>query len=366
VSARVAVQFTQQLRQHDGVGNEVLALHDLLRSCGLESHICCQLTDQPSARHVRSPRSCRRLNRDLLLVHYSHGPGPDHRLFSAHERRVLLYHGITPPHYFRGTNPRLEAASRQAYDDLPRYREYIDLALAHSHYSAQELERAGFRNVLVFPYVLHEPLYTLEPDRSLLQQYGRDGWINLLTVGRLAPNKGVEDCIFVFDYFKRFIERKSRLFVVGSWDGMEAYAERLARLVSRLGTPDVIFTGPVPQSSLIAFFKLAHAYLCMSEHEGFCVPLVEAMRFGVPVFAYAATAIPETLRGTGVVFAEKSWPTVAETIGLLLADAELRRRVIEEQVNQAAFFSFGAARRRFRRILESLGVLEPAEAEESR
>ena len=306
-----------------------------------------------------------RLKRDALLIHYSHASAACRRVLSAPEKAILVYHGITPPEYFRGTNKNIEEASRQGSEQLPDYAERAEFAVAHSNYSARELESAGFRNVVVLPYVLWEALYEVEPEQSLLDQYRGNGWINLLTVGRIAPNKRLEDCLFVFDYFKKFVERKSRLFIVGPWAGNEAYMSRLQKLVAKLGLQDVFFVGSVPQQTLIGFFELADAFLCMSDHEGFCVPLVEAMRYGVPIFAYASTAVPETLRGTGVLITERSWPVVAEAIGLLLADDDLRERVISEERQQAAFYSSDAARERLRCFLETVKLIEPARQEDS-
>lgn len=360
------LQFASQICRHDAVGNAIFALDAAFRDLGMRSTISCNRTDDPWARHVRPWSSVARVKWDALLVHYSHGCAVHARLLCGDSKVILFYHGVTPPEYFRGTSPRLEEASRQGAEELSRWAERAEHAVAHSHFTARELAAAGFRKVTVLPYVPYEPLYAVEPDRSVLDRYRGDGWVNLLTVGRVAPNKCLEDCLFVFDYFKRAVHRRSRLFIVGSWEGTEAYLERLLRLAARLGTQDVFFTGPVSQATLLGFLKLADAYLCMSEHEGFGVPLLEAMRFGVPVFAYAAAAVPETLRGAGVLFSEKSWAVVAEAIGLLLADPDLRAQVISEELQQAAHYRFEAARDRLGSFLESVGILEPAGAENER
>lgn len=360
------LQFASQVCRHDAVGNAVFGLDRMLRELGIYSRISCDRSDAPSAKHVRSWSSLAHMKWDALLVHYSHGCGAHGRLLTANQKLILVYHGMTPPEYFRGTNPRLEEASRRGAAELPRWAERAQHAVAHSCFTARELAAAGFGDVTVLPYPPYEPQYAVEPDRALLARYGGDGWVNLLTVGRIAPNKCLEDCLFVFDYFKRAVQPKSRLFIVGSWDGTEAYFDRLLRLTARLGTQDVFFTGPVSQAALLAFFKLADAYICMSEHEGFGVPLLEAMRFGVPVFAYAAAAVPETLRGAGVLFAEKSWPVVAEAIGLLLADRELRARVIAEELEQARYYCFEAARERLKNFLHAVGILKPANAKDTK
>jgi len=357
------LQFVPQICRHDAVGNGVLGMHQAMHELGVECQIACDRSDLASAPHVRSWASVKRQAWDALLLHYSHGCAARERLLSRGERIILIYHGITPPEYFRGTNPRLEEASRQGIAELPLWAEKTDYAIAHSTFTANELKNAGFRNVTVIPYVAYEPLYAQPPDRSLIANYDHEGWVNLLTVGRVAPNKCLEDCLFIFDYFQRAIHRKSRLFIVGSWDGTEAYLDRLLRLRSRLGTQDVVFTGPVSQAALLAFFQLADAYLCMSGHEGFGVPLLEAMRFGVPVFAHAAAAIPETLRGTGILFSKKEWAVISEAIGLLLADGDLRSRVCDEERLQAQYYGFEAGRERLKHFLTRAGICESCRME---
>ncbi len=346
------LQFAPQLCRHDAVGNEVFALRTMLGLLRIECHVCCDHTDVSSDWRIHSRRRAARFRADTSLIHYSHGSASYREVFSRPGHKTLVYHNITPPEYFRGANRSMEEASRRGRLELPEYAFRTDLALAHSTFSARELAAAGFRNVAVLPYVLWEPLYRLAPDLSVARRFSSDGWVNLLTVGRVAPHKRLEDCLFVFDYFKRFVRAKSRFFIVGHWDGNEAYLARLQRLVAKLGTPDVHFTGRVPQETLNAFFEIAGAFLCLSEHEGFCVPLVEAMRYGVPVFAYASTAVPETLRGSGVLFAEKSWPVIAEAIGLVLEDAALRRQLAGEERRAAEYYSAGAALERLRRCLE--------------
>lgn len=350
------LQFAPQICRHDAVGNEVFALRTMLGLLRIDCHVCCDHTDVPSDWRIHSRRAAARFRADTALIHYSHGSASYREFFSRPGHKTLVYHNITPPEYFRGSNRKMEEASRRGRLELPEYASRADLALAHSSFSARELAAAGFRNVAVLPYVLWEPLYRLAPDPSVAQRFASGGWVNLLTVGRVAPHKRLEDCLFVFDYFKRFVRARSRFFIVGHWDGNEAYLARLQRLVAKLGTPDVYFTGRVPQETLVAFFQVAGAFLCMSEHEGFCVPLVEAMRSGVPVFAYASTAVPETLRGAGVLLTAKSWPVAAEAIGLVLEDSELRRRLIADQHREARFYSPEAALERLRAFLEE-GVL---------
>ncbi|MBZ5603769.1 MAG: glycosyltransferase family 4 protein [Acidobacteriia bacterium] len=356
MSKRIIYQFAPQICKHDAIGNEILAIQGLLRESGIESRAVCDFADEGSAQHVRGwsgrvPETSR-----LTIVHYSHGSPSHERVFASPEPKVLFYHNVTPAHYFRSTHPNFVEASEKGRRQLASLPGRVDIAVAHSSFSAEELRQHGFDRVEILPYVSLESLYEVEPDASIFERFGGDGWINLICVAQVAPHKCIEDCILVFDYFRRMIHRKSRLFVVGGWNGTEAYLRRLQRLVKMLGLDGVIFTGQVSQAALIAYYQIADALLCMSEHEGFCVPLIEAMRYDVPIFAYEAAAVPETLRYSGVLFARKHWPTIAEAVGILLADPEMRAQVVAKQRASLDYYSLESCRAKLAALLESVGI----------
>jgi glycosyltransferase involved in cell wall biosynthesis len=347
----VAHQFASQVCGRDAVGNEIIALQRLLVDHGLKSEIFCHRTDRlPSIGAGQFRRSDKDV--DLLFVHYSHAVDSFAREFSKGSRKILIYHNITPSNYFLGTHSNLEVASANGRADLAGLAAEFELGVAHSEFSARELREVGFPNVEVLPYVLLESLYQTASNRSIIDRYANDGWLNFLSVGQIAPHKCLEDSLFIFDYFKRHINARSRLFIVGGWRGTEAYLARLKRLIERLGLRDVVITGSVPQDKLVAFYQIADAFLCMSDHEGFGVPLVEAMRFDVPVFAYASSAVPETLRHAGLLFQEKRWPVIAEAIGIVLCDTAWHARLLAEQRAQVSYYSAHLARERFSDLLK--------------
>ena len=351
--SRIA-QLAPQIARHDAIGNEVFALHAFFRRLGIQSEIYCDLADAASRPHVRAWEKVSRFKGSLLFVHFSHGAPGLARVCEMGVPFVLIYHGSTPPDYFRGTNPLLEQASREGEKQLAELAQRACLCVAHSSFTARRLEEAGSRHTLVLPYVLNEALYSAGGDPKIEKLYGGDGWVNILTVGRITPNKRCEDCIFIYDYYKRYIEPKSRLFLVGDIQGMECYRERLEHLLAELGLRDVYFTGAVSQRVLVSYYRIATAYISMSEHEGFGVPLVEAMRFGVPVFALAASAVAETLRGAGLLFREKSWPVIAEAIGLVLNDHAALEQILSEQREAVAHYSAEKAEGRLRALLQRI------------
>jgi glycosyltransferase involved in cell wall biosynthesis len=158
-----------------------------------------------------------------------------------------------------------------------------------------------------------------------------DGWTNILFVGRMIPNKKIDDLIRFFHAYKTRCNPRSRLLLVGSYGGFDLYFAMLQQLVATLKVPDVFFMGHVSNEELSAFYDVADLFLCASEHEGFCVPLMEAFHKRVPVLAYAATAVPSTMDGGGVLYDTKSPAHVASLMAAILDDEELVERILASQ-----------------------------------
>ena len=158
-----------------------------------------------------------------------------------------------------------------------------------------------------------------------------DGWVNILFVGRMIPNKKIDDLIRWFHVYKRSFNPRSRLLLVGSYGGFERYLAMLHQLIARLGTSDVHVLGHVSNEELVAYYDVADVFLCASEHEGFCVPLIEAFHMGVPVVAYAAAAVPATLDGGGVLIRDKDPLAVAALVHEIATNRGLQDRIVCSQ-----------------------------------
>jgi glycosyltransferase involved in cell wall biosynthesis len=212
--------------------------------------------------------------------------------------------------------------------------------MADSRFNADEMTAFGYRNVQVLPLVLDMDILRSAPDAKTLRKFNDDK-TNVLFVGRCAPNKRIEDCLTAFYYFHRFVNPHSRFIYVGSFAGTERYYYLLLTQAKDLGLsiPSVHFAGPVTQPQLNAFYQLADVFLCMSEHEGFCIPIMESMVHSVPVLAYDAGAVPETLDGSGVLFREKRFETIAEMIGRLSQEGPFRAAVIARQQERLARYT---------------------------
>src|SRR3954452_25375894 len=239
---------------------------------------------------------------------------------------ALVYHNITPPEYFIGVHKDLVKLCFRGRRELTAYVDRCDLAVGDSEYNRRELEALGFRRTGVLPVVPDFVHLDVPPDRRLAEAFD-DGWTNVMFVGRVIPNKKFENVIRAFHAYRTRHNPRSRLLLVGSHSGFERYLAMLQSLIAKLGTPDVHFLGHVTNEELTALYDVADLFLCASEHEGFCVPIIEAFHKGVPVLARAATAVPATMDGGGVLYETKDPFDVAR-----LMDAVLDNRDVEEAV----------------------------------
>jgi glycosyltransferase involved in cell wall biosynthesis len=243
----------------------------------------------------------------------------------------MIFHDVTPPHFFADCDRVHREQAEDGLAALPRFADRVESAVAHSEFSAGLLRKFGYPRIHVLNYILNEDLYTLEPDPQTLASYKNRTGKLLLAVGRIAPNKCIEDCLFITDYLNRVLGLNYRLILAGSAKGTERYLHQLQNLCSKLSLAKVEFTGEISQARLLALYQTSDALLLMSEHEGFGVPLVEAMRFDCPIFAYSAAAVPEVLGECGVVFQHKNWAVMAHAIELLLSDSAVREQLLVAQ-----------------------------------
>lgn len=331
---RAIHQFVAGFARGDAISNEALELRALFRSWGFRSDIFSEAKrilpdlrreafDAESARDSLGPG-------DAVLLHLSIG-SPVNLLFESLPcRKVIRYHNITPPAYFELWRPETARSLARGLEQVRALAGKADVNTAVSRFNAVELEALGYRDVRVVPLLLDLARLKQAPDRRVLRSLD-DGKANVLFVGRCAPNKKIEDLLAAFACFQRAVEPHSRLIHVGSWAGCERYHGLLLSMARQWGLRDVIFAGSVPQAELNAYFEAARLFLCMSEHEGFCIPVLEAMLHDVPVMALAAAAVPETMDGAGVLFRDRDLPLVAEMMGRLARTGPLRAAVIEGQ-----------------------------------
>ncbi len=307
----------------DAIGNDVLAIQKTLRAWGFVSDIFAEHVHPRLRSRARPWREYAVGARpeDVLIFHFSIGHSLADAVPGLPGRKVLRYHNITPAEFLEQLSPEAARRSRQGREQLPALARAVELGLGVSDYNCAELEEASCPATAVVPILLDLDLLQTAPDAAVLHRFGGQG-PNLLHVGRLAPNKRIEDLLKVHYWLTRLVPG-ARLLLVGS--GLDLpYGRGLREMVSELDLSGVHFAGHVSDAQLMAYYRVAHLYLCQSEHEGFCVPLVEAMHFGLPIVAHASTGVPGTLGGGGVLLDRKDHPRTAEVCARILGDEELR------------------------------------------
>jgi glycosyltransferase involved in cell wall biosynthesis len=331
VSGRVH-QVLATLGYGDAIGHEVLGIQRVLHGAGYQSEIFVETADRRLEHLTTDYRDMvgAIAPEDVLIHHFSIGSRASRTAYALPGRMALVYHNITPPEYFLGVHKDLVKLCFRGRRELTAYTSRCELALGDSEYNRQELEALGFANTGVLPVVPDFSHLDLEPNTMTSGPFD-DGWTNIMFVGRVIPNKKFEDVIRAFHVYRTRHNPRSRLLLVGSYGGFEKYLTMLHALVARLGTPDVHFLGHVSNEELTALYEIADLFLCASEHEGFCVPLIESFYKGVPVLAFAATAVPATMDGGGVLYHTKDPFEVARLMAAILDDDDLEEAIVAAQ-----------------------------------
>lgn len=347
------VQLLPTLSFGDAIGNDTIALKGVISEMGYDTAIYAENIDKRLPEGIaQKADKLRDLKKDdVLIYHKSTGTDLTFKIDNYKCRRIMVYHNITPPEFFRPYSTAATQLTEHGYKGVEYLRDKIDYVLAVSAYNRSELVKMGYTCPMdIRPILIKFDDYRQTPDEATIKKYS-DGRKNLVFVGRIAPNKKQENVIRAFYCYKK-LNPESRLILVGSSTGMENYYERLVKYANALGIgDDVIFPGHIKFSEILAYYRLADAFVCMSEHEGFCVPLVEAMFFDVPVIAYDTSAISDTLGGSGVLLDNNDPVFAAAVIDRVLTDEKLRESIIEGQRRRLEDFSYERIKATFEKEL---------------
>ena len=332
-------QLVHTLAYGDAISSEAISITKLL---GSNCKIYC-LNAHPRVKEYANEVDVDGIaTADVVLMHYSIG-SPLNKIYQElkNSRRILLYHNLTPVKWFESYNYRVATDLSQGLSELPGLLAASDLILADSTFNKEELLKMGCKKeVQVFPLLFERSKWSIDANPGIAQVLSTNDCVNFLSVGRLAPNKCVEDIIKIFYFYHYKINKKSALWIIGHEIDTEIYAFELKNLAINLRLSEKInFVGSVADTELKAFYQNSDAYICMSEHEGFCVPVIEAMSLGLPVLAYGSSALPETLGDGGVLVDHKRHAEIAEILNILATDSELKKDLISRASKQAEKFS---------------------------
>ncbi len=339
----------------DAIGNDVITLYETLKENNYDTAIyACHVDDRVPQGIADTIDKYEEQPGDLIIYHLSTGSDMNYKVTQYNARLVIMYHNITPESFFT-------LYDRGAYDVCYkglRAAKYLakkaEFCFADSEFNKSDLRAMGYTcDIEVLPILIAFEDYKKKPNAKVISKY-TDDYTNIVFTGRVVPNKKQEDLIAAFYYYKKYINPKSRLLIVGRHDVFAEYYRQLEWYVDKLGVEDVVFTGQVKFDEILAYYKVADVFLCLSEHEGFCVPLVESMVFDVPVIAYDSTAIGETLAGSGLLLQEKSPEVVAEAIHYVMTHDDVKQQMIENQRTRLAYFEHDRIKQQFLAAIEKL------------
>ncbi len=344
-------QLVHTLSYGDAISSEVLALDRAWRELGCSSEIVALHTHPRYHGKTKHFEWAQEQSPDTLVLHYSLGsPLNDLYRASTAKERVLIYHNITPPHWFRAVNPRVRRNIEAGIRDLEELCRLSDRIIADSPYNAGEIEAFGL-TAEVLPLPIDPSRWTVSANPGIAAMLRADTRPHLLHVGRIAPNKRLEDLIKILFVLHTAFHKKAVLWLVGIDTDTELYGFALKRMAREFGLEDYVrFTGGLTDEEVRAFYQNSSIYLCMSEHEGYCYPVLEAMHFGLPVIAYDAGAIATTIGEGGLVVGTKDPGLLGALVAELLDDAELRAHMIAAGRAQVAAASYERFRENVARL----------------
>jgi glycosyltransferase involved in cell wall biosynthesis len=324
-------QFLPNLTYGDAISNHALWIRDQLRSLGYKSEIYVRFVDPRVAHECHSfiPEA---LNAsDAAIYHHSIGTEITPYLRAFNGPKCLIYHNITPAEFFEPYRPEFAKILTAGRRDLSGLADQFPLSYSESVYNVGELESVGFHKPGLLPIPVDPGKWAKAPDPALMFTL-QDGRTNLLFVGRFAPNKKQDDLIVAFSNYL-LLDPSARLILAGKPEESDPYVTHVRETISALGLEDsVLCPGSITDAQLAAYYRTAHLFWSMSEHEGFCVPLIEAMWFDVPVLAYRSSAVPETLGPAALMLNEKTdLAAVAALARVLVVDSALRDTMISAQ-----------------------------------
>lgn len=326
-------QLIPSFHRGDAIGDTARHIKNFLLSQDFQSNIYCLDRDQGLEDESELFENFPELNkRDITLFHFAL-PSPMTEAFkNLPGQKVMIYHNITPPEFFDDFSEEMARITRLGRKQIVSLAPYTHLALGDSEYNRRELEDFGFRQTDVFPLFIDFEKYKKPMDRFVYDLYN-DEKTNILFVGRIVPNKKIEDLIRVVQYYKKFISPLIRLIVIGKTSSLPEYYQALIKFMDEffIQPDEVVFTGHIPDSEMFAFYQASDVFLSLSEHEGFGLPFIESLVFDLPVIAYNCTAVPHTLGRAGALVDSKDFRKLGELIHKISKDRDLRKKIIQGQ-----------------------------------
>ena len=351
-------QFHAGSAYGDAVTNGMFLIRRMLLRFGFASEIYVEQIASELKGQLHSYKKLTLKDDDVIFIHHSMGHELEEWVLNLPGPKILIYHNITPSVFFPDNAP-LRYYSDRGREQLKAFLPVMQSAIADSRFNAQELLALGYTDVEDIPLLVDVNTVRNRPwDKRIIDASAKT--CTILFVGRIVPNKCQDDLITIARYLKTMMRRPFQLVLVGGYEETEPYYRHLLSQIASAGLRDyVLFTGKISDFELYGWYRCADLFVCMSVHEGFGVPLIEAMAFDVPVIAFKSSNVPQTLGGAGILVTQKEHGPIAALIKIILEDRALRRAIVKEQRRHAGQFTEEQLSRRLGKFLEERGMKLP-------
>ncbi len=346
-------QFSPSAISGDGIGNGMFYLQKILRELGFESNIYAEDIEPSLKKKVISYKKIKDDMNSILFIHYSIYYDFSKWIDRLKLRKIMIYHNITPYYFFK-KNSLLYNLCKKGVEYLPKLSDKVEGAIGDSRLNSQELEKSGFKNIETIPFLI-------DIDRILNSKWSYKKFdnlvdeFNIIFIGRIARNKAQKDLIEIVNIYSK-ININFKLYIIGGVTDLD-YEKELKELISKYNLEDnVILTGKVSNKELYSYYRASNIFLCMSEHEGFGIPLIEAMLFNIPVIAYNSSNIKNTMNGGGILVNKKSFREIAGVIELIRTNHAFKREIIKTQKRAIEIYQHQNIVKELISYLNSIGV----------
>ena len=346
-------QLVNTLVRGDAIGNNVFAMNKVLKEYDINTKIfACNIGQNIKDSDVNVINKIPKLESDdVIIYHLCEASIINDMIKKMQCRKIAIYHNMTPAHFFERFDIVFSFMQKIAREHIRNLKNTFDLCIADSQFNKDDLIDLGYDSskINVMPLII--PTYEYTMNMEEISNYYDDVLTNILFVGRIVPNKKQEDIIRIFAYYKKYINNRSRLTLVGS-PFTQDYLKALEEYIKDLKIPDVEIKQSISFNDIKRLYKSADIFLCMSEHEGFCVPLVEAMLFDVPIIAYDKGAVSETLGKDGILLDTKEPCVVANLIKKVTENKNLKDYILQYQHERVKYFDYELSIKRFDDIIK--------------
>lgn len=349
------IQASENISKGDAISHYIFLISDLLGELGIQNEILSIHVDERVERTILTPESYEMQEGDVILFHASIGGKMFDYLSSLQCKRIMVYHNMTPSAYFKGFDDHIANLLEQGKEQLVQAKAWINKAYGVSEFNVQCLRELGYTDVEKIPYAISFEDFDKANNVRLVKKMKTPHIFKMIFYGRVAPHKCQHDLIKLLAFYRKFYNKHAELSIMGSFNKEEQYYLALEALIQELHLSGAVhIQGHVPYTELVSSIHAADAFVCMSEHEGLLVPILECFHAGIPVVAYGAGAIPETMGNAGICLSEKSFKEAAKALHRLETEQEYRNSIIEQQQDRARDFDPTHLREALQTLLSSL------------